>query len=50
MISVERQAFGRPVGQCAGRDSNPHRIAPTAPSTLRVYQFRHPRVGLLVSE
>ncbi len=23
---------------------NPHRIAPTWPSTMRVYQFRHPSV------
>ncbi len=26
---------------CRGRDSNPHSLAATAPSTLRVYQFRH---------
>src|SRR3990167_422903 len=26
---------------CRGGDSNPYRIAPTAPLTLRVYQFHH---------
>ncbi len=26
---------------CRRRDSNPHRIAPTAPSRQRVYQFHH---------
>ena len=29
---------------CAGEDSNLHALADTRPSTLRVYQFRHPRV------
>ena len=26
---------------CPGEDSNFHRIAPTRPSSVRVYQFRH---------
>ena len=29
------------VGWCRGGDSNSHSLAATAPSTLRVYQFRH---------
>ena len=33
------------VKWCEEGDLNPHRISPTRPSTLRVYQFRHPRNG-----
>ena len=33
--------------KCRGRDLNPHRIAPTWPSTMRVCQFRHP--GAVIS-
>ena len=28
-------------GWCRGRDLNPHRLTPTAPSRPRVYQFHH---------
>gem|GEM_PF-3581074 len=30
---------------CPGEDSNLHRIAPTRPSSVRVYQFRHLGIG-----
>ena len=32
---------------CAGEDLNLHGVAPTRPSTLRVYQFRHQRAARL---
>jgi hypothetical protein len=28
--------------KCPGRDLNPYKLALTAPSKLRVYQFHHP--------
>src|SRR5205807_7245988 len=35
------------IGQvlCPGRDLNPYKLALTAPSKLRVYQFHHPGEG-----
>ena len=32
-------------GLCPGRDLNPYKLALTAPSKLRVYQFHHPGEG-----
>ena len=32
------------LSKCAGEDLNLHTLAGTRPSTLRVYQFRHPRL------
>ena len=33
--------MAKPVS-CPGRDLNPYKLALTAPSKLRVYQFHHP--------
>ncbi len=38
--NVPSTGYLRP-GWCRGRDLNPHRLTPTAPSRPRVYQFHH---------
>ena len=40
-----RGAKAHAEGSCPGRDLNPYKLALTAPSKLRVYQFHHPGKG-----
>ena len=43
MLRVQLERRSQACGWCGREESNFHGVTPTAPSTLRVYQFRHDR-------